>query len=133
MNPPRNQSGRKRPQQKHDVICDDKSQVRHIEPYLVRGEKLQGVLDCKDAFTGFVGFTDKRVIFHDQAVILQHKNMMSVPYKRITAVAASDDGFVFKISQITIVTAAGQYSFEFASEDKAKWAYTYLMERLLNA
>ena len=133
MNPPRNHPGRKRPQQKPDVICDDKSQIKRIEPYLVRGEKLQGVLDCKDAFTGFVGFTDKRVIFHDQAVILQHKNMMSIPYKRITAVAASDDGFVFKISQITIVTAAGQYSFEFASEDKAKWAYNYLMERLLNA
>ena len=133
MNPPRNQSGRKRPQHKPDVICDDKSQVKRVEPYLVRGERLQGVLDCKDAFTGFVGFTDKRVIFHDQAVILNHKNMMSVPYKRITAVAASDDSLAITISQIKIVTAAGQYTFEVASEEKAKWAYNYLRERLLNA
>jgi len=133
MNPPRNHAGRKRPQPKADLICDDKSQVRRIEPHLVRGEKLHAVLDCKDAFTGFVGFTDKRVIFYDQAVILNHKNMMSIPYRKITAVAASDDGLVFKISQITIVTAAGQYSFDFASEDNARWAYNFLMEHVLNA
>ena len=132
MNPSRTNTGRKRPQPKTDLLYDLKPQVKRIEPYIARGEKLHAVLDCKDAFTGFVGFTDKRVVFYDQAVILNHKNMMSIPYKRITAVAASDDGFVFKISQITIVTAAGQYSFDFVDEDKAKWAYTFLMEHILN-
>ena len=133
MNPPHNHSGRKRNQPKNELIYDEKAQVRRVEPFLVRGERLHAVLDSKDAFTGFVGFTDQRVIFHDEAVILNHKNMLSVPYKKITAVAASDDGFAFRIDQITIVTAAGQYTFAFASEEHARWAYNFLMERMLNA
>lgn len=115
-----------------EPIFDFKPQVKQIEPYIISGEKLYAVLDCKDPFTGFVGLTDRRIMFYDQAVMLQHKNMMSIPFQQIVAVAASDDGVVFRTSKITIFTPAGQFTFDFRGEDKARLAYEYIMGKILN-
>jgi hypothetical protein len=116
------------------VAYDNKTQYERITGYVIPGETLYAVFDCKGVGTGFVGITDQRVIFYDQEVLTlgKHKAMISIPYHQIIGVAVSDDGVVFRTSTIVLMTAAGKFSFEFRGQDKAPWAYRFIMNRILN-
>lgn len=48
---------------------DNKSQYERIRAYIIPGENLFAVYDCKGDGTGFVGITDQRIIFYDQAFL----------------------------------------------------------------
>jgi uncharacterized protein (UPF0248 family) len=113
-------------------IFDNKNQYDRVAAYIIPGETLYAVYDCKGAGTGFVGITDQRVIFYDQEVLSKHKSMVSIPYHRVIGVAAADDGLIFKTSEITLLTGAGKFSFEFRGADKALWAYRFIMNQILN-
>lgn len=113
------------------VAFDNKGQLDRIAPYVIAGETLMAVYDCKGAGTGFVGVTDRRLIFYDQGVMLKKKSMVSIPYHQVIAVAYADEGVVFQISEITLVTAAGRFSFEFRGADKAHWVYRYILQQIL--
>jgi hypothetical protein len=93
---------------------------------------LVAVFDCKGAGTGFVGFTDQRLIFYDQAFLTKKKSMVSIPYNNIVGVASTDEGMIFTTSEITLLTAAGNYTFQFRGSDKAHMAYRYIMKQILN-
>lgn len=115
------------------IQCDNKKQLERIQAYIIPGETLYAVFDCKGAGTGFVGITDQRVIFYDQGVVLKKKTMISIPYNRVIGVASVDEGgVVFKTSEITLMTAAGNFAFEFRGESKAHWAYKFIMDQILN-
>ena len=115
------------------VQYDNKKQYERINAYIISGETLHAVFDCKGTGTGFVGITDQRVIFYDQGVLLKKKVMISIPYHQMIGVASSDEGgVVFKISEMTLITAAGRFSFEFRGADKAHWAYKFIMNQILN-
>ena len=62
---------------------------------------------------------------------LKKKNMVSVPYDRVTCVASADEGIMFKTSEITLITAAGRFAFQFRGADKAHWAYEFIMSQIL--
>jgi hypothetical protein len=112
---------------------DNKSQYERIKAYGIPGEKLFAVYDCKGGGTGFVGITDQRVIFYDQGVLFKKKTMVSIPYNRVVGIASRDEGgVIFKTSEITLITAAGSFSFEFRGADKAHKAYQYMMNQILN-
>ena len=112
---------------------DKQAQYERIKAYGVPGEKLFAVYDCKGAGTGFVGITDQRVIFYDQGTLLKKKVMISIPYNQVIGIASRDEGgVVFKTSEITLITAAGNFSFEFRGADKAHKAYQYIMNQILN-
>ncbi len=111
---------------------DNKGQLDRIVAYLIPGETLAAVLDCKGAGTGFVGLTDRRLIFYDQGVLTKHKSMVSIPYNQIIGVSSTDEGVVFKTGEITLITAAGRFSFEFRGADKAHQAYSYIMRQILS-
>lgn len=115
-------------------VYDNKGQYDRIVPYIIDGETLYVVFDCKGAGTGFVGVTDQRVIFFDQEVLTwgKHKSMVSVPYNQVVGVAVADDGVVFRTSQITLLTAAGKFSFEFRGADKATYVYRFILNQILN-
>ena len=113
-------------------VFDKKDQFDRINAYVIKGETLKAVYDCKGAGTGFVGITDQRVIFYDQGVFLKKKTMVSIPYHQIVGVASADEGIVFKTSEITLITSAGRFEFEFRGADKAHWAYQYIMNQILN-
>jgi hypothetical protein len=100
-------------------VFDKKDQFDRITAYVIKGETLKAVYDCKGAGTGFVGITDQRVIFYDQGVFLKKKTMISIPYHQIVGVASADEGIVFKTSEITLITSAGRFEFEFRGADKA--------------
>lgn len=111
---------------------DNKGQYDRVAAYVLPGETLKAVFDCKGAGTGFVGITDQRIIFYDQGVFLKKKTMVSIPYHHVIGVASADEGIVFKTSEITLITAAGKFEFEFRGADKAHWAYSYIMNQILN-
>ena len=114
-------------------IFDNKNQLERIQAYLLDGENLFAVYDCKGSGTGFVGISDQRVIFYDQGVFVKHKTMISIPYNQIIGIASADEGIIFKTSQITLITAAGKFDFEFRGQDKAHDAYAYIMNQILNS
>ncbi len=111
---------------------DNKGQWDRIAPYMIPGETLHAVFDCKGAGTGFVGISDQRLIFYDQGVLLKKKSMVSIPYHQVIGVASVDEGVIFKTSDITVITAAGRFEFEFRGADKAHWAYAFIMNQILN-
>ncbi len=115
-----------------EPYCDRADQLNRILPYLLEGEELFAVYDCKGGGTGFVGITDRRIIFYDQAFLTNRKAMVSVPYHQVVAVGAWDEGIVFRTSTLTLVTAAGNYTFVFRGADKAQKAYRYIMTQILS-
>lgn len=101
------------------VIFDKQDQLNRINEYVIPGETLYAVYDCKGGGTGFVGITDQRVIFYDQAFFRKKKSMISIAYNRVIGIASADEGTFLKTSEITLITAAGNFSFEFRGADKA--------------
>ena len=110
---------------------DKKDQYERILKYTIQGEALAAVFDCKGTGTGFVGVTDRRVIFYDQGIFMKKKTMISIPYHQIIGIASADEGVIFQTSEIVLITAAGNYTFEFRGADKAHWAYAYIMNQIL--
>ncbi len=114
-----------------DPIFDNKGQLERIKAYLIPGENLYAVFDCKGGGTGFVGITDQRVIFYDQGFLIKKKSMVSIPYNQVVGVLSVDEGIVFQTSEIALITGAGKFSFEFRGGDKAHKAYAYIMSQIL--
>lgn len=115
-----------------DVIYDKEDQLKRIQEYLIPGESLSAVYDCKGGGTGFVGITDQRVIFYDQAFFRKKKSMISIPYNRVIGISSSDEGTFLKTSEIMLITAAGNFSFEFRGAEKAHRTYQYIMNQIMN-
>lgn len=111
---------------------DNKNQFERISAYLIPGESIYAVFDCKGGGTGFVGITDQRVMFYDQGVFLKKKSMISIPYNQVIGIASVDEGLIFQTSEITLITAAGRFNFEFRGGEKAHQAYTYIMNQIMN-
>lgn len=119
-------------QQPQKPVFDKQDQYDRIVPYVIGGETLRAVYDLKGGGTGFVGVTDQRIIFYDQSFLTKKKAMVSIPYHQIIAVASADEGTIFKTSEITLITAAGKFEFEFRGSDKAHWVYSFIMNQILN-
>ncbi len=115
-----------------EPLFDKIDRFEGIQKYLVPGERLFTVFDCKGGGTGFVGITDQRVIFYDQGILFKKKNMVSIPYNRVIGIASADEGMVFQKSEINLLTAAGNFSFVFRGGDKAHSAYRYILDQVLN-
>ena len=120
-----------------EVIFDKKDQLDKVWGWILPGETLYAVYDCKGAGTGFIGITDRRIIFYDKRFIGKKKAMVSVPHSQIAAVSSEDKsnlltgrGF-FSSSTIGIhTTGNAYYEFEFRGADKAHEAYQFIMPRL---
>ena len=119
------------PAQPKGPAFDKKDQLDRIEPYIIPGESLMAVYDCRGAGTGFVGITDRRVIFYDQGILVKKRSMVSIPYHQVIAVASADEGLVLPTSEIVLITAAGKFSFEFRGAEKAHWVYRYILNQIL--
>lgn len=117
-----------------DPYFDNKGQFDRIVSYLIPNETIWAVFDCKGAGTGFVGFTDRRVIYFDQSgILIKHKVMTSIPYNQIVKVSSTDEGMIFKTGEIYVYTASSPIPmiFEFRGSDKAHKAYQYIMFQIL--
>jgi hypothetical protein len=113
------------------IEFDKQEQLERIQSDLIPGERLFFVFDCKGAGTGYVGVTDRRLVFQDKTFMHKHSSIVTVPFSKITAVAAEDSGHVFKTSKLAIVAGAQTYEFEFRSDEKAHKAYRLILEQTL--
>ncbi len=120
-----------------DIVIDKKEQLEKIEDYCLPQEMLRAVFDMKGGGTGFIGITNKRVIFYDKAFMHKKKAMVTIPCSKIHAISSEDDtgklfkrGF-FSSSVLTLHAGDDAFVFEFRGGDKAHRAYTMIMEHLL--
>jgi hypothetical protein len=120
-----------------EVIFDRQDQLERIRAGVLPGEEIEAVFDVKGGGTGFVGITSKRVIFQDNAWVVNSKAVVSIPYSRIHTVAAEDAvglltgrGF-FSSSKIIITTSAGSRVFQFRGADKAHIAHNLILRHIL--
>lgn len=115
-----------------EIEYDNKSQMERIAALVLPGEILYAVFDEKGRGTGFVGITDRRLIFMDQGYIRKKKTLVSLPYSKITAIASEDSGgLVFGASALIIIAGSKEWDFEFRSNEKAHRAYHLIMSNLL--
>lgn len=122
-----------------DMMVDKKEQLKKIEDICLPDEVIRAVFDLKGRGTGFIGITDKRIIFFDREFIKGKKAMVSIPYSHIACVASEDKkGFLvrsgFMVSDKIIISPLGldDKEFEFRGGDKAHLAHRMIMEHLLD-
>lgn len=116
------------------VEFDNPDQLKQITPWILTGERLHAVYDCKGAGTGFVGVTTKRLVFYDKAFLAKRKALTSVPFSKITSVSSIDEGGFFRsTSELVVRAGSDTYSFEFRGGDKAQRAYQLIMTELLQS
>lgn len=120
-----------------DVVFDRKDQLHKVEEALLPGEVVEAVFDLKGAGTGFVGITSKRVIIYDKAFLRKMKAIVSIPYSRITSIAAEDEsglltgrGF-FSTSKVVLTTSHGEHELEFRGADKAHLAHDLILSHMV--
>ena len=120
------------------MMIDKKEQLEKVESVCLEYETILAVFDLKGAGTGFLGLTDKRVIYYDKEFLKSRKALVSIPYTRIASVASEDNkGFLIKkgffVSDILVISPTGQEpkTFEFRGGDKAHIAHNIIMEHLL--
>ncbi len=120
------------------MIVDKQDQLEKVEYACLPDETIRAVFDMKGAGTGFLGITDKRIIYYDKAFMRKQKALVSIPYSRITVVGSEDNsGLFFKkgffvSDKLTICGAGFDYkTFEFRGGEKAHQAHNLLMEYML--
>ena len=59
------------------MIFDKQDQLEKIQSWVLPGETLYAVYDCKGAGTGFLGITNKRIIFYDKQFMRKVKAMVT--------------------------------------------------------
>jgi hypothetical protein len=120
-------------QQSTQPVYDKEDQLKQITPWVLPGERLHAVFDCKGAGTGFIAVTDKRLMFYDKAFMRKRKALTSVPFNKITAVSSVDEGrgLFGSTSELVVKTGSEEFEFEFRGGDKAQHAYRLIMTELL--
>ena len=115
-----------------DVIFDRPEQLKRVQEMLLEGETLYMVLDCKGFGTGFLGVTDKRVILRDDGFAKFKRSIVSIPYSRLHAVGVeSGKGFFGGSSMLTLSAGDDDWQMTFRGSEKARAAYSVVMEHLL--
>lgn len=120
-----------------EVHVDKQDQLQKIEAALLPGEAVEAVFDLKGEGTGFIGITTKRVIVYDKEFLRKMKAVVSIPYSRVTSVAAEDDSGLFSgrgffaSSKMVLTTSHGEYELEFRGADKAHLAHDLILGHIL--
>jgi len=121
-----------------DIMVDKKDQLEKIEGVCLPDETIRAVFDLKGRGTGFLGITDKRIIYYDKAFLKSKKALVSIPYTHIASVASEDNkGFFIKsgffVSDTLTIQPIGlePKTFEFRGGEKAHQAHNMIMEHLL--
>jgi hypothetical protein len=121
-----------------DMIVDKKDQLEKIEGLCLPNETIRAVFDLKGRGTGFLGITDKRIIYYDKEFMKRKKAIVSIPHYQIASVASEDDSGLFMkkgffVSDVLIINPVGlePQTFEFRGGEKAHRAHNIIMEYLL--
>jgi hypothetical protein len=123
-----------------DIKVDKKDQLAKIEETCPPAELIRAVFDCRGRGTGFVGLTDKRIIYYDKEHMRGSKAVVSIPYSRITGISSEDKKGLFVkkgffTSDKLAISSMGMESkeFEFRGSDKAHMAHNIIMDYVLES
>ena len=126
------------PEYSCNMYVDKKDQLEKIEAICLPDELIRAVFDLKGRGTGFLGITDKRIVYFDKEFMKNRKALVSIPFIRISSVASEDNsGFFiqkgFLVSDTLAITLMGGdvKMFEFRGGEKAHLAHMIIMEHLL--
>jgi hypothetical protein len=121
-----------------DMIVDKKEQLEKIEGMCLPEETVLAVFDLKGRGTGFLGITDKRLIYYDKEFLRNKKAMVSLPHHQIASVASEDNSGLFIkkgffVSDVLTITPVGgePKTFEFRGGEKAHLAHNMIMKYIL--
>jgi hypothetical protein len=121
-----------------DMIVDKKDQLEKIEGMCLPDETILAVFDLKGGGTGFLGITDKRLIYYDKEFFRKKKAMVSLPHHQIASVASEDNSGMFIkkgffVSDVLTITPVGHEpkTFEFRGGEKAHLAHNMIMRYIL--
>ena len=62
-----------------DIMVDKKEQLEKIEGVCLPDKTIRAVFDLKGAGTGFLGITDKRIIYYDKAFLKSKRLSLAYP------------------------------------------------------
>ena len=101
------------PEYAGDMHVDKKDQLEKIEAVCLPDEVIRAVFDLKGRGTGFLGITDRRIVYYDKEWLKSKKALVSIPFSRISSVASEDSkGFFitkgFFVSDTLAITISGQ-------------------------
>jgi len=121
-----------------DMIVDKSDQLEKIESVCLDNETILAVFDLKGRGTGFLGITDKRLIYFDKEFMKNRKAMVSLPHHQISSVASEDSSGLFVkkgffVSDLLVVTPVGgePKTFEFRGGEKAHIAHNIITRFIL--
>ena len=112
---------------------DKQEQYRQVAAGLTPGESIWAVFDCKGLGAGFVGVTDRRLVFQDRSAVGNRVTLMSVPYRAVSSVGfASDKEFLTSGTSTVVVTySGGSMEATFRGDDKARYVHDVVLHRIL--
>lgn len=115
---------------------DNKKQYERVLPQLLEGEQLFYVYDLVGAGTGFIGVSDRRILFIDQD-FLDRKDaaLVSIPYSRITYVASQTERkrLARDNSSITVAVSGRTFEYEFHGTEKGQRVFHIINHFLCRA
>lgn len=121
-----------------DMMVDKKDQLEKVESICLPDETIRAVFDLKGRGTGFLGITDKRIIYFDKEFMKNKKAIVSIPHYQIASVASEDNSGLFVkkgffVSDVLTIHPVGleAKTFEFRGGEKAHAAHNILMEFML--
>lgn len=120
-----------------DPIYDKRDQYDKIAGALLAqaGEEVIAVYDAIGTGTGFIGLTNRRVIFQDNSFVGKRVALTSVPYNRIHSVSYVADKSMFgkfaSSATISISVSGEQHEITFRGDDKAKHAHDVIVWYML--
>lgn len=122
-----------RPADVSSAVYDHKALLQHVVPWLLAGERLYAVFECKGGGAGFVAITDRRLLFHDKTVARRRRALTSIPHARIVSVSTVDEGRgpFGPTTELVVKTVTDEFEFAFRSGDRAHRAYQFIMMALL--
>lgn len=120
-----------------EPIFDKADQLRRVEESLLPNEVIEAVFDIKNVGTGFLGITSKRVMYYDPVFLRKNKAVVSIPYSRISLIAAKDASGIFTgrgfFGSSTLILLIGneEREFEFRGADKAHMAHNLILGHMV--
>jgi hypothetical protein len=122
-----------RPPDVSAAVYDHKALLQHIVPWLLAGERLHAIFECKGGGAGFVAITDRRLLFHDKTPARHRRGLTTLPYSRILTVSTVDQGRgpFGPTTQLVVKTGSEEFEFAFRGGDRTHRAYQLIMMALL--
>jgi hypothetical protein len=114
-----------------------KKQAHRLDAMLIPGEIVEAVFETTGGCTAFVGITNRRVIIHDRAFLHRHQATVSIPYSKISSVAAKvelarpNGRAGWASCELILTTSAGDFELGFRGAERARQAHCLILQHLI--